>query len=257
MDEEIKQRRAGINKKISELREQAEKEISKLHEEADEEIFQRRTEIEEELKKRRELDSEKIAALKRQNEKLKTSLQETESALSDLQVQEETEKSELEFEKNLRKEAEDKFKKIQINFKKEVKRYLEAQKKTFESRSSDAQNEIEKLRADLKSANDKLSAYENFQAIYGDEPENLRQKIFDLQKTCDALREEVARRPSAEVAQLYENLKAENSTLQNELKNNLTQIGILQQQVLEVEKLRNENTVLKERCDELQAQVEK
>ena len=171
-----------------------------------------------------------------------------------MQVQLNVDKKNLEVEKMRLKAVEGKLKNLQATFDKEIETRLEERKKTFDEQAASMRQENDLLRSELKYAEEKIASFETLKAVCGENPEIFRKKIADLQKAYETLREDFQSRPSPEILQQYENLKAEHTRLKNSVGEQLEQLGILQRQVGEVEKLRITNTILKESNDALRVQ---
>ncbi len=257
LDEELKKRREKFNANLNQLRAQTDEELKNLREEFNQSIAKRRENFEEELKKQRELSTEKISVLREQHEEFfqeqKSSLQKKEESLRDLQAQLNVDKKNLEVEKLRLKTMERKIKNLQTTFDQEIERRFEARKKTLDEKILAMNHENEMLRSELKIAEEKLASFETLRAIYGDNPEILRQRLLDLQKAYESLQEEFSKRPGSEILQQHENLKAENSRLKVAIDQQLEQLGILKRQASEVEELRITNTILQESYDALHA----
>ena len=157
-------------------------------------------------------------------------------------------------EKSRLQEINDRFKERAENLNQEIEKRLEERKKTFDNQISASRQENEHLRLELKAAENKISTFETLQTLYGEDPAILRQKFVDLQKSYQELFEEFSKRPSSEILSQYENLKTDYENLQNLFEQQSSQLGNLQRQTLELEKLRNQNTILVESNESLRTQ---
>ena len=258
MTREVDRRRQALETETATRLTAVDEELKNRREKFNLTLIQLRSAADEEIKKRRELDNEKNSAFREQQEKFfqeqKNTLQKKEQSLRDLQIQLNVDKKNLEIEKLRLKAVEGKLKNLQVTFDKEIETRLEERKKTFDEKVLSMRQENDLLRSELKYVEDKLASFETLKAVYGENPEIFRQKFVDLQKAYEMLQEDFFQRPGPEVVQQYENLKIEHSKLKNSVQNQLEQLGILQQQVGEVEQLRIKNTILQEANDNLQVQ---
>lgn len=164
------------------------------------------------------------------------------------------EKKLFEFDRIRIKKLEETLKTRQSEIDSEVKERLEEERQTFETRLQAVKDDNQKLRETLKATEEKLASYESLRAVYGENPDILQNKIQSLQTTCEDLKKELGTRPGSELQGICEQLKQERDQLRAELNQNNGQIGNMQQQVVEVEKLRNTNTILQASNENLHAQ---
>ena len=97
----------------------------------------------------------------------------------------------------------------------------------------------------LRQRENELASFQNFRAVYGDTPEILQQKMNDLRNRNAALVDELGKRPGQELQTDYDRLESECNQLRQAHVDINKQLSAMQEQVGELQRLRNENTILK------------
>lgn len=97
----------------------------------------------------------------------------------------------------------------------------------------------------LRQRENELASFQNFRAVYGDTPEILQQKMNDLRNRNSALVDELGKRPGQELQTDYYRLESECDQLRQAHVDMNKQLSTMQEQVGELQTLRNENTILK------------
>ena len=151
----------------------------------------------------------------------------------------------LDFDKMRLKKFEDTLKNRQVAIDSEVQTKLDDRYKDILSQL-DAAKLQEKNLADLLHERElELGKFQNFKAVYGDTPELLQQKMSDLRDRNNALVDELGKRPGVELQDDYTRLENECARLHQAYVDMSRQTGVLQEQITEIQTLRNENTILK------------
>lgn len=134
----------------------------------------------------------------------------------------------------------------------EIQAGLDERHKILQARLEAAKSQEKNLLDTLREREEELSAYRNFREVYGDTPEILRQKMDDLRERNSALIDELGRRPGEELQADYTRLESECTRLRQERVDINRQLNFMQEQVSELQSLRNRNTILNAAYDELQ-----
>ncbi|BAL83093.1 hypothetical protein SELR_13850 [Selenomonas ruminantium subsp. lactilytica TAM6421] len=246
--EKIRQQRISeLEAELEHIRKAAADEAEKLRQGLDADINTRRQRLDEEM-------AEKRSQLAQEIKEQRDSLEAEQKQLFKEKEQLETEKKTLEFDRKRTKKLEDTLKARQDNIEAEVSTASEEYRQSLDKKLEASRLENEHLRAELKNSESLLANYNSFQAVYGDNPDILRKKMADLRAAYDSLQDELGKRPGQEVQQECERLKAENARLQNDMVVQEKQFGNMQQQVVELEKMRNNNVILQASNESLHAQ---
>lgn len=247
LTEELAKIRAAASAEADKLRMDAKSDTDAKRAEVTAELERRRADFEKELSERRNQFAEEIKTKQ-------LALEGKEQQLNEEKIDLAAEKKTLEFDRMRTKKQEEVLKNLRANIDEEVLVASDEYRKNMEAKLTAARQENEYLRNDLRNAESKLASYESFKVVYGDNPEILRKKIDDLHAANDELSNELGKRPGLEVQQECERLKAENAHLQNEITEQRKLVGNIQEQVVDLEKLRNTNVILEESKKSLQAQ---
>ena len=221
---EHKKKLADLLGELNEIRMQG---LKKINDELEETRKKKFDELEEKINRRRET----LAEEEKNFEENKTAF--------------EQEKKNFEFDKLRIKKLEATLQKKQVDIDNEIQAALEDRHKILEVKLDAAKVEEEKLREALRQCENELATFQSFVTVYGNTPKIIEQKINDLQNRNAALVEELGKRPSQELQAEYERLETECNSLRQSHININKQLGIMQEQVSELQTLRNENTILK------------
>lgn len=259
MNRELDEREARLNVLSTELdgRSKALDQLKKSLDARQSKLAQREQELPIELTKaqtkaidelRAKLEETRRSELKKiesETSQRRAKLDELEQSLTDAQLQLLDEQKNLEFDRLRLKKLEETLKARQANLDAEVDEKLVERRRSFEVQLQTARAELDQLREELKVSETQLSTYAHFAALYGNTPEILQRKIIGLQTANFRLKEELGKRPGVEVQQECTRLKTERDRLQNALASRREEFARLQEQVVELEALRNENTILR------------
>ena len=164
--------------------------------------------------------------------------------LRDERAQLERERKSLEFDKMRLKKFEDTLKNRQAAIESEIEAGLDERHKKLEAKLTAAAEQEKILLDTLKERERELAAFHNFSVIYGDTPEVLLNKLQDLKIRNAALVEELGKRPGEELQSDFARLEEEYKRLNQERVDINKQLSAMQEQFVELQTLRQENTIL-------------
>ena len=251
--DEIDERRETLDER--------EKILLKREEEIETSLLQRQTRLTDELSKnlqeiraretdrlRGELDEmrqQQIDALNQELMNRRNALDEAEKKFADDKAAFEREQKNFEFDKRRLKKLEETLQNRQIAIDEEIQAGLDDRHKTLQAQLDAAKLQEKNLLDTLRQRENELATFQNFRAVYGDTPEILQRKMDDLRDRNAALVDELGKRPGEELQADYERLESECKRLKQERVDMSKQFDVMQEQVVELQDLRNENTILK------------
>lgn len=190
-----------------------------------------------------ELNQELIAKVEAV-EKKHEALDQEQKTLSEEKTHLECERKNLEFDKIRLKKLEETLKHRQAGIESEIENKLDARHKILEETLKAKAEHEKKLLDKLKEYEAELANFQDFRTVYGDTPEILKNKIQNLKDRNLALVKELGSRPGEELQADFERLESENKCLKQELVDNNKQLSAMQEQFVELQTLRQENTIL-------------
>ncbi|MDY6268631.1 MAG: hypothetical protein SPL39_06625 [Selenomonadaceae bacterium] len=138
----------------------------------------------------------------------------------------------------------------------EVAEKMADYRQNHDTQLKNARDEMEQLRRQLETTEQELYTYQDFRAKYGTEPSVLEAQMIELKRAKEDLEGQLAKRPGPEKDQECRDLKADCARLEGELKREREEGAQRKQQVLELEDLRNKNTLLEASNHTLQSSLE-
>lgn len=198
--------------------------------------------------------NQKRADLDRELADRREALSKDEQALAEQKAECERERKNLEFEKLRLKKLDETLKNRQAALDDEIQAGLDARHKEIEAKLDASTAQETDLLNTLRQRENELATFQNFRAVYGDTPEILRQKMDDLRNRNAALLEELGKRPGEELQTDYARLESECKRLQQERVDMNEKFNHLQEQVVELQNLRNTNSILTASNANLQGQ---
>ena len=226
----------------AEIEREHQKKLDDLSRELNEFRMQELKKINDELE---EMRKKKFAELEEKINSRHETLIEEEKNFEDAKTKFEQEKKNLEFDKLRIKKLEETLQKKQVDIESEIQAALDDRHKILEVKLDAAKVEEENLREALRQSENELANFQSFITVYGNTPEVIQKKIDELRNRNAALVEELGKRPSQELQSDYERLETECTQLRQSHIDINKQLGIMQEQVSELQTLRNENTILK------------
>lgn len=226
----------------AEIEREHQKKLDDLSRELNEFRMQELKKINDELE---EMRKKKFAELEEKINRRRETLTEEEKNFEDAKTKFEQEKKNLEFDKLRIKKLEETLQKKQVDIDSEIQAALDDRHKILEVKLDAAKVEEENLREALRQSENELANFQSFITVYGNTPEVIQKKIDELRNRNAALVEELGKRPSQELQSDYERLETECIQLRQSHIDINKQLAIMQEQVSELQTLRNENTILK------------
>ena len=173
----------------------------------------------------------------------------------DEKAQLERERKSLEFDRIRLKKLEDTIKNRQAAIESEIEARIDDRHKKLEVKLTAAEQEKNLLDA-LKEREAELATFQNFRAVYGDTPEMLIRKIQDLKDRNAALVEALGKRPGEELQADFARVESECRRLNQERVDINKQLTAMQEQFVELQTLRQENTILKATKENLKGMLD-
>ena len=169
------------------------------------------------------------------------------------QAEMESEQKTLEFERACIKKREDDIKILHANIEEEASQKVSDYRQQIREEAEIVRAENKRLHEELKTLHETIAGRETFEAVYGGSKEVIEKKMRELQEANEALRRELGERPGPELQAECIRVKKERDTLRNELDEHNDKFAEMQAQVLELDDLRNKNTLLAEQNESLNA----
>lgn len=133
-----------------------------------------------------------------------------------------------------------------------VQQAVAERQQTMDKQLAFARAEADRLRGLLGDAEASLSAYKDFQNVWGDNPDAFHEKITRMQQELDKKAQELARRPPESLTAEYETKKKEFDALMTKYQLLLAEKSRFDSTEKEITGLRKENEDLQEQVRELE-----
>ena len=221
------------------------RELKKLNDELDALRQKQLDELNQKLTAQMEVVDKKRDELEQELIRRREALNEAEKILADNKFALEREQKNFEFDKLRLKKMEETLKNRQAAIEDEIQVGLDDRHKNLEAKLDAAKIQEKNLLDMLRQRENELASFQNFRAVYGDTPEILQQKMNDLRNRNAALVDELGKRPGQELQTDYDRLESECNQLRQAHVDINKQLSAMQEQVGELQRLRNENTILK------------
>lgn len=229
-DAEIARKQTACDDEISQKLHECDEKISEKHSKTDDEILEQRRQNDEYLKKARAQGLEKIAQAEDKHREefsknLDAVLKERETQITKRSAELDTEQKQLAEDKAaLDSEKEDLARQkkslstrrsnLDDEVTEKVNERLEKEREGFKTQLEDLDNRNRKLLEDLSNNKAKIDEVERLRASYGEDPQQLIDRISDREKTIKELNEKIANLPRKELADEYDALKVEMESLE-------------------------------------------
>lgn len=251
IEQERKNHSDDLSRELNEIRTQG---LKKLNDELEALRQKQIEELNRTLTAQMEAANKKRAEAEQELIRRRETLSDEENALADNKSAFEREQKNFEFDRLRLKKMEETLKNRQAAIEDEIQARLDDRHKNLEVKLDAAKVQEKNLLDTLRQHESELATFQNFRAVYGDTPEILQQKMNDLRNRNTALVDELGKRPGQELQSDYERLEAECKKLRQEHIDMNKQLSTVQEQVVELQTLRNENTILKTAKERLKGQ---
>lgn len=246
-------------KKVNELENQIAKESKQRLEKLSAEIEQKRNELEKEVARKKEVNEKEISQKQSEIEEEMNKLSKLKKELTDKQAELDKTKEDLEFEKRRYETRKNKLDEREADIPNEIDERVKDEKDSFDIQLADKNDELKRLRTEIRSLSKINDELESFKVAYGEDPRVFRAKYEVVSKEVKDLKDELANRPSIEIKErlhesetIAQKLKQENESLKNERDILLKERAESESFELKNQRLTSDNADLKSQVCELE-----